>query len=116
MFSDNFDRMLLLYRADTAVDVGRHRSEGQFARHPVYCPVDRPCAVRALLSLELIDFVADRDPFDDPVHYVLKYPCHFGAAGETNAGAKLARFVDPHLYRSAELAMNGVGVVAVQER
>ena len=116
LFSYYFDRMLLLSRADTAVDVGRHRSEGQFARHPVYCPVDRPCAVRALLSLELIDFVADRDPFDDPVHYVLKYPCHFGAAGETNAGAKLARFVDPHLYRSAELAMNGVGVVAVQER
>lgn len=108
--------MLLLSCADAAVDVGGYWSEGNFDRHPVGSPVDRPCTVWALLALELVDFVADRDPFDDPVHHILEQSGHLGTAGETNASAKLARFVDPHLDRATDLAVHRVRIMTVQKR
>ena len=115
-FVYDFDRMLLLSCADAAVDVGGDWSEGNFDRHPVGSPVDRPCTVWALLALELVDFVADRDPFDDPVHHILEQSGHLGTAGETNASAKLARFVDPHLDRATDLAVHRVRIMTVQKR
>ena len=115
-FVYDFDRMLLLSCADAAVDVGGYWSEGNFDRHPVGSPVDRPCTVWALLALELVDFVADRDPFDDPVHHILEQSGHLGTAGETNASAKLARFVDPHLDRATDLAVHRVRIMTVQKR
>lgn len=63
-----------------------------------------------------IDFVADRDPFDDPVHHILEQSGHLGTAGETNASAKLARFVDPHLDRATDLAVHRVRIMTVQKR
>lgn len=90
-FVYDFDRMLLLSCADAAVDVGGYWSEGNFDRHPVGSPVDRPCTVWALLALELVDFVADRDPFDDPVHHILEQSGHLGTGWrnerERKAGA-----------------------------